>query len=42
MVVVAWACGRGVHFDAFASLAEAQEFINELFVKGVDFEVKFR
>lgn len=42
MVMIAYAHGRTYHFEAFASLVEAQAFINELLVKGVDFEVRFR
>lgn len=42
MVVITYAHGHGFRFEAFGSLAEAQAFINELFIKGVDFEVKFR
>lgn len=41
MVVITYQQGHGWHFEAFGSLVEAQAFINELFIKGVDFEVKF-
>lgn len=42
MIIITYAHGHSCHLEAFGSLVEAQAFINELFVKGVDFEVKFR